>query len=72
MSKIVDARGFSCPQPVLMFMDAARSQEEKEIIVLTDTEASRENVSKAAESRQYSLKKIEEQGDEFKLTFVKD
>ena len=72
MSTTIDTRGLSCPQPVLMFMDAAKSGNENEIIVLTDTDASKENVSRAAENKKYTVKDIEQQGDEYKLILVKN
>lgn len=72
MSITIDARGFSCPQPVLMFMEAVKSGNEKEIIVLVDTDASKENVSRAAESKKYSVTDIRQQGDEYQINIVKD
>ncbi len=48
MAKTVDARGLSCPQPVLLALDAIKAGDEDEIIVMVDSEASRENVSRAA------------------------
>ncbi|WP_299976663.1 sulfurtransferase TusA family protein [Desulfobacula sp.] len=72
MSITIDARGFSCPQPVLMFMEAIKSGNEKEIIMLVDTDASKENVSRAAESKKYNVTDIRQQGDEYQITIVKD
>ncbi|MCK5541427.1 MAG: sulfurtransferase TusA family protein [Desulfobacterales bacterium] len=72
MSTTIDTRGLSCPQPVLMFMDAVKSGNENEIIVFTDTDASKENVSRAAENKKYTIKDIEQQGDEYKITLIKD
>ena len=46
MSVTVDARGLSCPQPVLMTLDQIKSGNDNEITVLVDNEASRENVTK--------------------------
>ncbi|MBU1344179.1 MAG: sulfurtransferase TusA family protein [Proteobacteria bacterium] len=72
MSITIDARGFSCPQPVLMFMEAIKSGNESQIIVLVDTDASKENVSRAAESKQYKVSDILQQGDEYRMTIVKN
>ncbi|CCK78508.1 sulfurtransferase TusA family protein [Desulfobacula toluolica] len=72
MSITIDAKGFSCPQPVLMFMEAAALGTEKEIIVLVDTDASKENVSRAAQSKGYTVKDIQQQGDEYQINLVKD
>ena len=72
MSITIDARGFSCPQPVLMFMEAIKSGNESTIIVLVDTDASKENVSRAAESKKYNVTDIQQQGDEYQITIVKN
>lgn len=72
MSITIDAKGFSCPQPVLMFMKAAAPGTEKEIIVHVDTDASKENVSRAAQSKGYTVKQIRQQGDEYQINLVKD
>ena len=72
MSITIDARGYSCPQPVLMFMEAVKSGNENEVIVLVDTDASKENVSRAAQSKNYSVTDIQQQGDEYRMTLIKD
>lgn len=55
-----------------MFMEAVKSGNEKEIIVLVDTDASKENVSRAAKSKKYTVNDIRQQGDEYRITIVKD
>ena len=50
MSYKVDARGLSCPQPVVVAKRAVEGTKEKEIEVLVDNEAARENVSRFARS----------------------
>ena len=72
MSTTIDTRGLSCPQPVLMFMDAAKLKNANEIIVLADNNTAKENVSRAAENKKYTIKNIEQQGDEYKIFLVKD
>jgi tRNA 2-thiouridine synthesizing protein A len=72
MTKTIDARGLSCPQPVLMFLDAVKSADETNFTVLVDTEASKENVSRAAQSQNCQVKDVREQGDEYHLTIVKN
>jgi TusA-related sulfurtransferase len=51
MSKLVDARGLSCPQPVLMTLNEIKKGSDNEIVVLVDTDTSKENVSRAAVSQ---------------------
>lgn len=71
MSKIVDARGLSCPQPVLMTLDAIASGADNEIQVLVDNEASKENVARAAENKGCQVKNIQEEDDDTRITILK-
>jgi selenium metabolism protein YedF len=47
MSKVVDARGLPCPQPVILARKAL--QEEDEVVVIVDNDTSRHNVTRMAE-----------------------
>ena len=69
MAKTVDARGLSCPQPVILARNAIRAGEFP-IEVLVETATSRENVKRAAE-REGCQVQVEEIGDEFKLVLAK-
>jgi tRNA 2-thiouridine synthesizing protein A len=71
MSTTIDARGLSCPQPVLMTLDEIKKGREKEIIVLVDTDTSKENVSRAAASQGCSVKDIQPDGGGYKITVIK-
>jgi tRNA 2-thiouridine synthesizing protein A len=46
--KTIDARGLSCPQPVLLVMENMKKLAKGTLEVLVDTDTSRENVSRAA------------------------
>jgi TusA-related sulfurtransferase len=72
MALTIDARGLSCPQPVLMFMDAVKSASDKEMIVLVDTEASKENVSRAAENQNCSVTDIVLEKDEYRIMIIRN
>ncbi|OAG28189.1 sulfurtransferase TusA family protein [Thermodesulfatator autotrophicus] len=63
----VDARGLSCPQPVLLTLEAIEKLKEGELVVLVDTEAARENVSRAVTSKGWQVKEIIEENGEYKL-----
>jgi len=65
----VDARGFSCPQPVILAKRAIDAGEFP-IVVLVDTVTSRENVRRIARRAGLEVE-VEEQGEEFKLTIRK-
>jgi tRNA 2-thiouridine synthesizing protein A len=69
MTKQVDARGLSCPQPVILARQAV-GVGEFPIEVLVETVTSRENVRRAAEKLGCTVQ-AEEMGDEFKLTIAK-
>lgn len=67
MSEHVDARGLSCPQPVLLALSKMREVGTGEIEVLVDNEVSKENVSRAAAKEGWALSSIDQQADEFRL-----
>jgi tRNA 2-thiouridine synthesizing protein A len=69
MEHSVDARGLSCPQPVILARTAIQAGKFP-IEVMVDTVTSRENVRRAAEKLGCTVK-IEELGDEFKLTLAR-
>jgi len=69
MSIAVDARGLSCPQPVIL-ANQAISKGQFPVEVIVDTVTSRENVRRMAE-KQGTAVKIIPQGDEFKLVITK-
>ena len=66
---ILDARGLSCPEPVIMIKKAMESCEDAyEIIV--DNAVSRENVTRFAEHNGYSVR-ITEKAGEYTLAITK-
>jgi len=62
----VDARGFSCPIPVVKTKKAIKENPKAMITVLVDDTTAKENVSRLAKSEGYSVK-IEESRDGFCL-----
>lgn len=72
MSTIVDARGLSCPQPVLMTLDEIKKRNQGEIEVLVDTDTSKENVSRAAENQKWQVQEIREEGKGYRIRIKKD
>jgi tRNA 2-thiouridine synthesizing protein A len=69
MAKVVDARGFSCPEPVMMTRQAMK-EGLFPVEVLVDTVTSRENVRRVAERAGCKVE-VEEVGDEYHLTLQK-
>ena len=67
--KTIDARGLSCPEPVILASQAMKSGENAyEIIV--DNRVSRENVTRYAEHQGYTVTVTEADG-EFTLSLRK-
>ncbi|MBN1620005.1 sulfurtransferase TusA family protein [candidate division WOR-3 bacterium] len=67
----VDARGLSCPQPVLETLEAIKKYESGIITVLVDTTTSRDNVKRAAEKKGFKAEIRVSNGGEFKVELSK-
>ncbi len=72
MPEIVDASGLSCPQPVLMTSDKMKELKKGEIEVLVDTDTSKENVSRAAESQGWEVAEVTESGTGYRILIKKE
>ena len=70
MAKIIDARGQSCPIPVVMTKEALADKKSGVIIVLVDEEVAKENVKRLARSLNCKVE-ITCDTAEFKLTITK-
>ncbi len=71
MSIIVDAGGLSCPQPVLMTLDKIKEIQKGEILIKVDTDTSKENVSRAAQSQGWEIADVQEDEGGYQLTIKK-
>ena len=67
MAKTIDARGLSCPAPVLMAKEAVEKDHLDAVEVLVDNEAARENVSRFLGYQQFSVSTVPE-GNDFKIS----
>ena len=67
--KTIDARGHSCPEPVVLTRNAMKNQE-NEYKVIVDNPTSRENVTRYAEHQGYKVSVTEENG-EYTLSIAK-
>lgn len=65
----IDARGLSCPQPVLMTQQALKSQPQS-LEVLVDNKTASGNVSRFAQKAGYSVQ-ISEDNEDIILTLSK-
>ncbi len=71
MSEKIDARGLSCPQPIVLVKKAMDKIGRGTLEVLVDTVTSRENVFRLARSAGYQVS-LEEKEGEFLLKLVKE
>lgn len=69
--KIVDARGLSCPQPVLLVMENMKKMGKGSIEVLVDTCTSRENVARAAAMEGWKVSQEEETDQGYRILLEK-
>ena len=70
MSERIDARGLSCPQPVVLVKKAMDKMAKGTLEVIVDTVTSKENVCRLAHGAGYQVT-VEEKGEEFFLKLVK-
>lgn len=62
----VDARGYSCPEPVLMAMQAVESSGGQPVRVLVSTAVARDNVIAMAEKKKKTAS-VEQADDDFAI-----
>lgn len=65
----VDARGLSCPEPVVLTMNEAKKRT-KEFEVLVDAEVCKDNVKRYAENNGYNVN-LKKTGNEYTLSLSK-
>ncbi|MBW2076133.1 MAG: sulfurtransferase TusA family protein [Deltaproteobacteria bacterium] len=63
----VDVRGFSCPIPLVRTKKSIEGNPDQPITVLVETAVSKENVSRLAQSRSYSVQVEEVAGEEYRV-----
>lgn len=70
MDKIIDARGRSCPEPVIMIKSAVDVNPNNQFTVLVDTNVAVENISRFAKSRKFNVT-VDENNEGFEITLRK-
>ena len=68
--RILDTRGLSCPQPVLLVHQALGEDNASPVDVLVDNEVSMENVTRAAKKQGWTVSPVDE-GDVVRLELRK-
>lgn len=67
---MIDARGLSCPMPVVMVQNEVKKNKPSELTVLVDNRVAVENISRYAALQKYEINVAENSG-EFTLTLKK-
>jgi TusA-related sulfurtransferase len=67
---MIDARGLSCPMPVLMVQREVKKNQPKTIEVLVDNMTAVGNITRFAASQHYEVRYEEKAGD-FRMTLWK-
>ena len=67
MSIIVDARGRSCPEPVMMTKNALESNSKEELNIMVDSRTAVDNIERYIKKEGYNID-IEENGEDYILT----
>jgi len=72
MSETIDTRGLSCPEPVLLTLEAIKKSGSAEIEILVDTDTSKENVMRAAQSMGWQILEVNEESSGYKIKIRKE
>ncbi|MCE5235413.1 MAG: sulfurtransferase TusA family protein [Clostridiaceae bacterium] len=67
---MVDARGFSCPMPVVMVQKSIKAERPAELEVMVDNRCAVENVTRFAQSQGYGVS-VQAEGNDFRLVLRK-
>ncbi len=70
MSNLVDCRGLSCPEPVMLSRQALQSASGDNVIVIVSNAVARDNVIRSAKSMGWQVS-VTEEGEDFRLTLSK-
>jgi len=70
MAERIDARGLSCPQPVLLTRNKMAEAGSGTIEVLANSEAARDNISRLAKDQGWGIS-VEERDNEFLLILTR-
>lgn len=66
---MIDARGYSCPMPVVMVQKATK-KESGDLEVLVDNQCAVDNVTRFAENNGYTVE-VKPEGSDFRLLLKK-
>ena len=67
---MVDARGYSCPIPVVMVQRAVKESNPQSLTVLVDEQVCVENVTRFAKASGYTVKVVRD-GEDYRMELTK-
>jgi TusA-related sulfurtransferase len=68
----VDARGLSCPQPVIMTIREIKKVKKGDIAILVDTETAQENVVRAAKLQGWNVVEVVSTDGNYKIVIRRE
>lgn len=68
---MIDARGYSCPMPVVMVQKEVKKSAPEKLEVLVDDPCAVENITRFANNNGYAAESCETGDEEFALTLTK-
>lgn len=71
MSEQLDARGLSCPQPVILTEKMIEQLKKGKLEVLVDTDTAKENISRLARRKGWDIEIVPE-GKEYRMLLNKE
>lgn len=71
MSKQLDVRGLSCPEPVLKTLETIKKIKTGELEILVDTDTAKENVLRAVGSEKWNVVDVIENEGYYKIQIIK-
>jgi TusA-related sulfurtransferase len=71
MAEVIDARGLSCPQPVLLVYKKIKKISKGVFEVLVDTDTSKENVSRLASEKGWQIE-VNRMDEDYRLVLKKE
>ncbi|MDD5475415.1 MAG: sulfurtransferase TusA family protein [Syntrophales bacterium] len=72
MSTTIDARGLSCPQPVLVTLEAIAEGSADRLEISVDTDTAVENITRAVKSKGWAVSGVAEKDQCYVVTVVKE
>jgi tRNA 2-thiouridine synthesizing protein A len=71
MAEVIDARGLSCPQPVILTVEAIKAAGQGELTVLVDTDTAKENVSRATNAQGWKVMDVQPVDEGYRIKIGK-